>query len=101
MNIGLLFQHDTHWFASFSLNKMLSALKIPIRSEIRDHSSCVNGPLRLFFEPVKPSVGNPFPSSNMASSLLRPHFSGILKPSMAAGLSRLRVAVSVRSGSFL
>ena len=59
MNIGLLFGRDTHWFASFSLNKMLSALKIPIRSETRVSSSCVNGPLRLFLQPVKPSVGNP------------------------------------------
>ena len=31
LNMGLLFGRDTHWFASFSLKRILRALKIPIR----------------------------------------------------------------------
>src|SRR5690349_457437 len=49
LNIGLELGREFHWFARRCPNRILSALKMPMRSEMRVSSSCESRPLRWRF----------------------------------------------------
>src|SRR6478752_6756418 len=46
LNIGLELGREVHWFARRCPKRILSALKMPMRSEMRVSSSCESSPLR-------------------------------------------------------